>query len=45
MCCECVAYHRAKRQLPACYFSEDTECVYDRSIEFYLSTRDKRDDK
>ncbi len=32
LCCECIAYHRAMNQLPACYFSEKTERSYDRSI-------------
>jgi len=32
VCCECIAYHRAMNQLPACYFSDKTERSYDRSI-------------
>ncbi|MFA5931595.1 MAG: DUF6485 family protein [archaeon] len=35
ICCECVAYHRKKRELPACYFNEEKEKSYDRSIENY----------
>lgn len=31
MCCECVAYHRKSRQLPACFFDEEGERSYDRS--------------
>jgi hypothetical protein len=35
-CCECVAYHRKKKQLPACYFPPEAEKTYDRSIEHYI---------
>ena len=37
-CCECVANHKDKRQLPACYFSEEAEKTYDRSVENYIRT-------
>ena len=40
-CCQCVAYHRVKNQLPACYFSKEAESVYDRSVEFYIASRVK----
>ncbi len=36
MCCECIRYHRAMRQLPACYFPDDIEKGYDRSIENFV---------
>ena len=36
ICCECVAYHKGRRELPACYFSPKAEKTYDRSIEAYL---------
>lgn len=32
-CCECMLYHRKSGQLPACYFPDDVERTYDRSIE------------
>ncbi|MFC1622517.1 DUF6485 family protein [Patescibacteria group bacterium] len=35
-CCECVAYHRERQELPACYFLADKEKTYDRSIKNYL---------
>jgi len=41
LCCECVAYHRAAGELPACYFDAPTERTYDRSVEAYLRTRKK----
>ncbi|MBS3741340.1 MAG: hypothetical protein KGY75_03885 [Candidatus Cloacimonetes bacterium] len=37
MCCECVAYHRRRGELPACYFDEEAEKTYDRSIENFVS--------
>jgi len=32
VCCDCIAYHRKLGQLPACYFPNDIERTYDRSI-------------
>lgn len=32
LCCECVAYHRDKGQIPACFFSKAGEATYDRSV-------------
>jgi hypothetical protein len=36
MCCECIVYHRRLNELPACYFSNETERTYDRSIEKFI---------
>ncbi len=36
ICCECIRYHRVKQQLPACYFPEEVEKGYDRSIRRFL---------
>ncbi|MDD5565417.1 MAG: DUF6485 family protein [Candidatus Omnitrophica bacterium] len=36
LCCECIAYHRAQHQLPACYFSAEFEQTYDRSIKNFI---------
>ncbi len=36
ICCECIAYHRKMRQLPACYFPPEVEKTYDRSIAQFL---------
>jgi len=33
VCCECIQYHLAMRQLPACCFPADVERTYDRSFE------------
>ena len=35
-CCECLAYHRRMGELPACYFPDDVERTYDRSIERFM---------
>ncbi len=40
-CCECVAYHRRRGELPACYFSKEAEATYDRSVEQYIRGRIK----
>ena len=38
LCCECVIYHRQSGELPACYFPDDAERTYDRSIEMFNRT-------
>jgi len=35
-CCQCVAYHRGKGELPGCFFSKEKERTYDRSIRLFL---------
>ena len=42
LCCECVRYHRQSGELPACYFPEDVERTYDRSIERFIRTYQKK---
>ncbi len=37
ICCECIVYHKANRELPACYFDKRKEKTYDRSIENYIT--------
>jgi hypothetical protein len=32
ICCECLTYHWQKKELPACFFSEEAERSYDRSL-------------
>lgn len=36
MCCECLHYHRKMGELPACFFTDDVEKTYDRSIERFI---------
>jgi hypothetical protein len=35
VCCECLQYHLANRELPACCFPNDAERTYDRSFEHF----------
>ncbi len=35
-CCQCIAYHRAHGELPACFFPDDVERTYDRSIRRFV---------
>lgn len=35
-CCECIAHHRSRGELPACYFTPEQERTYNRSIEYYV---------
>ena len=36
ICCECIMYHRSLEELPACYFPNDAERTYDRSIGYFV---------
>jgi hypothetical protein len=40
-CCECVHYHRAMNQLPACFFPDDVERTYDRSYKRFAQIHAK----
>lgn len=42
ICCECLSYHRELGQVPACFFPDDVEKTYDRSIERFIATYQKR---
>lgn len=37
ICCECIRYHWRLGELPACFFPEDVERTYDRSIRRFVS--------
>ena len=39
ICCECISYHRASNEAPACLFPPEVEKTYDRSIKKLLATR------
>ena len=36
ICCECIKYHLANDELPACCFSKEAEKTYDRSIKKFI---------
>jgi len=38
-CCECVAFHRAAEELPACFFTKEEERTYDRSVSSFVRGR------
>ncbi|MBN2169305.1 MAG: hypothetical protein JW738_08680 [Actinobacteria bacterium] len=35
-CCECLQYHKAMNEVPACLFPDDVERTYDRSISKFI---------
>ncbi|MFH1667714.1 MAG: DUF6485 family protein [Candidatus Komeilibacteria bacterium] len=35
-CCDCLRYHLANKELPACCFSKETEVSYDRSFARFI---------
>ena len=37
ICCECIRYHLRMNELPACFFPDDVERTYDRSIRRFVS--------
>jgi len=39
LCCECVAYHHSKGQIPGCFFTKEGEATWDRSIRKLCSDR------
>ncbi|HBS85083.1 MAG: hypothetical protein A2W91_01220 [Bacteroidetes bacterium GWF2_38_335] len=46
ICCDCLHYHRKAGELPACYFPDDIEKTYDRSIENFIRIyKQKRSEK
>ncbi len=42
VCCECVTYHRMMGELPACFFPDDVEKTYDRTVENFIKTYQER---
>ena len=41
MCCDCIAYHLARKELPACCFPQEEEKTYDRSFEKFAELVNK----
>lgn len=35
-CCECLHFHRKNGELPACFFPDDVEKTYDRSVKKFV---------
>ena len=42
ICCECIQYHLAMNQLPACAFSSEAERTWDRSFRKFAEDRKLR---
>ncbi len=42
MCCECLRYHLANDEVPACFFPPEAEKTYDRSIEYFIEVYRQR---
>jgi hypothetical protein len=38
-CCECISYHLASDELPACCFRPEVERTYDRSVARFIASR------
>jgi hypothetical protein len=36
ICCECIRYHLARKELPACCFPSEVEKTFDRSFEKFI---------
>jgi hypothetical protein len=41
ICCECIAYHLASKELPACFFPDNIERTYDRSFQKFAELVNK----
>ncbi|MFH1522392.1 MAG: DUF6485 family protein [Patescibacteria group bacterium] len=39
ICCECLKHHIKNDELPACYFSQEKEKTYDRSIANFIKDK------
>jgi len=37
-CCDCVKFHRDQGCIPGCFFSEEGEKLYDRSMKTFVKT-------
>ena len=38
-CCECIQYHISLNELPACFFSDEDEKTYDRSVTKFIRSK------
>jgi hypothetical protein len=41
-CCECLQYHLRMNEVPACFFPDNVERSYNRSVTNFISTYQKR---
>ena len=41
MCCQCLTYHKNRGELPACFFPNEIEKSYDRSVENFIQIQQR----
>ena len=41
ICCQCIQYHLRLGELPACFFPDEVEKTYDRSIARFIKTHQR----
>ncbi len=39
LCCDCLAYHLSRKELPACCFSKQAEASFDRSWQAFAKDK------
>ena len=42
ICCECLSYHKNRGEVPACFFPDEVERTYDRSIDNFIRVYQKK---
>jgi hypothetical protein len=42
ICCECLSYHMNAGEMPACFFPDDIEKTYNRSISNFVKVWQQR---
>ena len=42
MCCECLIYHKSRGEVPACFFPDEVERTYDRTIENFIRVHQEK---
>lgn len=41
ICCDCIRYHIKNSEMPACFFPNDAERTYNRSVSYFVSLYQK----
>ena len=42
ICCECLIYHKSRGEVPACFFPDEVERTYDRTIENFIRVNQEK---
>jgi hypothetical protein len=40
-CCECVAFHRERGEIPGCFFTKEGEAFWKRDLDTFINDRVK----